>query len=185
MTTPFSPESLDREDRGWISQRVPCPGAVAGTVLRAARLSANLSTSRLAESAEVPEASVLAWEAGTAAVAAVPSPVVERLEAALRAAGAEPRLVADLAVGAWCDLVIITIAAGEEADCLLADPLAAADAFRELLTWAVADESPARYRRSAAPRRLLPAADLNLLAGIVQALEAVRPRPGPPAGPCS
>jgi transcriptional regulator with XRE-family HTH domain len=175
VATPSSQEFFIGEDVSEVSQQVPQGGAVAGTVLRSARLSAEISAAQLAEAADVPEADLLKWEEGSAALASVPLSVFERLETALKKAGAEPRLVADLVVGAWCDLVIIAIADGEQADGLLADPLVAEDSFNELLTWAVADQPPVRYRPYAGPHRLLPAADLNLTAGIIQALELIRP----------
>ena len=51
-------------------------------------------------------------------LAAVPLPEVERLQAALRKAGAELRLVADFGVAAWCDLVVVAMINDEDTTCL-------------------------------------------------------------------
>jgi hypothetical protein len=45
---------------------------------------------------------------------------LERLKAALLEADAEPRLVADIEVAAWCDLVIAAITHNEDTSCLIA-----------------------------------------------------------------
>ena len=174
MTTPYQPDVHTGVGRAKISRRIPPPGVVAGAVLHSARLSAGLSASQLAAAADVSESSLQAWEDGSVPLASVPIPVIERLEAALNSAGAERELVADLAVAPWCDLVIKTIADSEDTSCLLGDPVAGEDAFRELLAWAVADQPPTRHQRFAAPGRLLPAADLSLTAGIIEVLNTVR-----------
>src|SRR6266851_1940621 len=69
-------------DRGFL------PGVVAGAVLRAARLSAGMTEARLAIAANLPLKSIREWEEGSSLLAAVPLPEVERLQAALRKAGA-------------------------------------------------------------------------------------------------
>ena len=76
----------------------------------------------------------------------IPAARVERLERALREAGANTRLVADLEPAIWCDLVFRAIAACDDIACMLADPAASSDAFRELLAWRVTGQVPARYR---------------------------------------
>lgn len=131
------------------------PGIVAGAVLRSARRSAGLSTALLAAAIDVDETSITLWETGREPLASVSSPVIERLAAALRRMGAQPVLVADLFVAAWCDLVLGAIAEGDDASCLLADPLARDNAFSELLAWAMTGQPPARHRPYAPAGQLL------------------------------
>jgi len=173
VTSAFSPNDRTEHDASEVRQRKSRPGVVAGTVLRAARWSAVLSTAHLAVAVGVIEPVVLSWEAGTSPLTSVPMPQIQQLEDTLRAAGAEHQLVADLAVAIWCDLVIQAIADGQDTSCLLADPLASEDTFAELLAWCIADERPARYQPFTPPGRLLRAADLPLVAAIVHVLEAV------------
>jgi hypothetical protein len=90
-------------------------------------------------------------------VASVPLPEVERLQAALRQAGAEPTLVADFAAAAWCDLVAVAMINDEDTTCLMADPLSRHVAFGELLLWSLAGHIPPRYQRYADPSRPFPA----------------------------
>jgi hypothetical protein len=151
-----------------VGEHAALGGAVAGAVLRAARLSAGSSEMLLATAAGVEEAAVRAWEDGTDPLASVPVPQVGRLKAALRAAGAEPRLVADLDAATWCDLVILAITAGEDAVCLLADPLVREEAFADLLTWSLAGRVPARYRPYYTPGPLVPDGDLALVAAALR-----------------
>ena len=150
------------------------PGIVAAAVLRAACSSARMSEAFIARASGVSKDTIRSWADGTCALASVAVWQLERLEAALLTAGAEPALVADLGPAAWCDLVLEAIAAGEDTRLLLADPVAGTSAFRELLAWAVAGRVPARYRRyspsgplladSAAARRAIKA--LGPLAGV-------------------
>jgi hypothetical protein len=86
------------------------------------------------------------WEQGSSLLAAVPLPEVERLQTALRKAGAEPRLVADFAAAAWCDLVVAAMINDEDTTCLMADPLSRDAAFGELLLWSLAGHIPPRYQ---------------------------------------
>ena len=145
-------------------------GVVAGAVLRAARLSASLSEEQLVSGAGVSEATIRSWEDGSEALASVPVPQVDQLMAALRAADADPRLVADLDAAAWCDLIILALVDSEDASCLLADPLAREEAFGELLAWAIAGNVPVRYRPYAVKGPLLLAADIAVIAGMAQAV---------------
>lgn len=122
------------------------PGIVAGAVLRSARLSADLSQEDLAAVAGVTEQTVRAWEEGSSPLASVPLPRVARLEASLRTSGADPNLVADLGVAAWCDLVILAVARHEDTTCLMADPIAVDPAFAELLAWCLTGHVPERHQ---------------------------------------
>jgi transcriptional regulator with XRE-family HTH domain len=122
-------------------------GIVAGTVLRAAQLSAGLAQAELGEATNVEENTIAAWEDGIQSLADVPYPVLKKLETALTTAGAEPRLVSDLAAAVWCDLVVTAIADGRDVDCLMVDPAAAEEAFAELLTWSL----PVSGRGATAP----------------------------------
>jgi hypothetical protein len=122
------------------------PGVVAGAVLRAARLSAGMSEAELAVAANLPLKAIRDWEEGSSLLAAVPLSEVERLQAALRQAGAEPGLVADFAAAAWCDLVVVAMINGEDTTCLMADPLSRDVAFGELLLWSLAGHTPPRYQ---------------------------------------
>jgi hypothetical protein len=102
---------------------------------------------------------VLAWviarakhaghENGSRPLACVPFPQVQIVRDALRPAGAQDRLLADLDQAMWCDVVLAALAGGEDVSCLLADPLAAGPAFAELLGWVLNGKIPARYRRFA------------------------------------
>jgi transcriptional regulator with XRE-family HTH domain len=144
-----STASLDRPTGHPVGRSANCgflPGVVAGAVLRAARLSADMSEARLAIAAGLPAKAIRDWEEGSSLLAAVPLPEVERLQAALRQAGADPRLVADFAAAAWCDLVVVAMINGEDTTCLMADPLSRDAAFGELLLWSLAGHIPPRYR---------------------------------------
>jgi hypothetical protein len=156
---------------GETGQNLTHPGRVAGAVLRAARLSADhLTEARLAAAAGVSEEIIRHWEDGSLPLASVAAPQTERLATALRAAEADPRLVAELPVAAWCDLVILAIADNEDSGLLLADPMATEAAFRELLTWSISDQPPERYQPYANQTRLLPDADIAVVRGITQVL---------------
>jgi transcriptional regulator with XRE-family HTH domain len=150
------------------------PGAIAGAVLRSARLSAGASEAQLAASIGVSENTLSSWEAGTQPLASAPAPVIARVEAALTADGAEPALVADLTVAAWCDLVILAIGDAQDLNCLLVDSLATRASFRELLAWSVADEPPARYRPYVSQRRLIPVAGLKLVTEVVRTIDLLQ-----------
>lgn len=134
-------------------------GLIAAATLRAARLSASLSRRQLADAIYVRETDILSWEVGTTPLASTRVTVIEELKAALRAAGAEPDLIADMDAALWCDLVIEAITEYEDASCLLTDPQAAEPAFRELLAWAVGGKVPARYRPFADDAVAFPTAD--------------------------
>ena len=152
----------------------PHPGVVAGAVLRAARLSAGLSAAQLAARADTDEVTVRAWEDGSKSLAFAPYSQVEQLKTALRAAGSDPRLVADLDAAAWCDLVVGALADASDVTCLLADPVACEDGFRELLAWSLTGKVPSRYSPYAEARPLVDAADATLAAGVVQLVDLVR-----------
>jgi len=147
--TVASAASLDRPTSLYISRsanRGILPDMVAGAVLRAARLSAGLTDARLAIAAGLPLKAIREWEQGSSLLAAVPLPEVERLQAALRKAGAHPSLVADFATAAWCDLVVVAMINDEDTTCLMADPLSRDGAFGELLLWSLAGHIPPRYQ---------------------------------------
>jgi transcriptional regulator with XRE-family HTH domain len=144
-----STASLDRPTRHRVSSsanRGFLPGVVAGAVLRAARLSAGMSEAELAIAANFPLKAIWDWEGGSSLLAAVPLPQVERLQAALRKAGADPRLVADFAAAAWCDLVVVAMINDEDTTCLMANPLSRDVNFGELLLWSLTGHIPLRYR---------------------------------------
>lgn len=121
-------------------------GIVAGAVLRSARLSAGLSQENLAAITGASEETIRAWEEGSSPLASVPLPHVEMLEASLRASGADPDLVVDLRIAAWCDLVILALAHHEGTTCLMADPIALDPAFAELLAWCFRGHVPERHQ---------------------------------------
>ena len=170
--------SADDEVRGATGQascHLARPGAVAGAVLRGARLSADISEAALATASGVSEDTIRSWEHGTSPLASVPLPLVERLEAALIASGADPRLITDLDPAAWCDLVILAIAGNDESvTCLLADPVTSGAAFGELLAWCLAGRVPARHRPYAVLGPLL--ANSILTKRAIKAMDALHPR---------
>lgn len=124
----------------------PPAESVAGVVLQAARRSAGLSPRELAEALNLAEQTLRAWENGTEPLASVPIGQLDTLIATLRAADADPELVADIDAAAWCDVVLMTRARKEDTGCLLADPLASTRNFAELLDWVTAGNVPERYR---------------------------------------
>jgi len=172
--------SADDENRNaadQASRHLARPGAVAGAVLRAARLSAGITETVLATASGVGADTIRSWEDGTSPLASVPVPQVDRLAAALSASGAAPQLITDLDAAAWCDLVILAITGrryDEDAICLLADPVTSSDAFSELLAWCLADRVPARYRLYANRGPLL--AGSILIERAISALDAIYPR---------
>ena len=144
-----STASLDRPTRRRVTRsanRGFLPGMVAGCVLCAARQSAGMTQTRLAIAADLPLTAIREWEQGSSLLAAVPLTEVERLQAALMQAGAEPSLVADFAAAAWCDLVAVAMINDEDTTCLMADPLCRDVAFGELLLWSLAGHIPPRYQ---------------------------------------
>lgn len=143
-TTPSTSSSPDHHEPGREPQ--PAQGRIAGAVLRAARLSAGLSPRQLATALGLADTLILFWENGAEPLACVPVPRIDRLKTALRTAGAEAPLIADLDA-AWCDLVGQALIVREDASCLLADPLAQQPAFAELLLWLVGGKIPSRYSR--------------------------------------
>jgi len=128
---------------------------VAGAVLQAARLSANVTKNALAAAAGVTRNTLRSWESGSSPLASVPAPDVQRLETALGDCGANPRLVTDLAAAVWCDLIITAMDEDEDIGCLLADPITGEQAFRELLSWSLTGQIPARYRLYFTPAPLV------------------------------
>lgn len=155
MTCTTSLDALSGSDVRRIEDRGFRPGVVAGVVLRAARLSTGLTVARLAIAAGLPRKTIQEWEEGSSPLAAVPLPEVERLQAALRKAGAHPRLVADFSAASWCDLVILAMINDEDTTCLMADPLSREAAFGELLLWSLGGHIPPRYRPYADPGPLV------------------------------
>lgn len=147
-------------------------GVVAGTVLRAARLSAGLSQAALATAATVTPGIVRSWENGSRPLASVPMPDVAQLETALRVHGADQQLIADLCAAAWCDLIILAVADHEDPTCLIADPVTSEVPFRELLTWSLTGSVPARYRPYAAEQPLV---DPDLADRIMYVLDPIHP----------
>jgi transcriptional regulator with XRE-family HTH domain len=136
--------------RSAVSRRHPAEshlGAISGTVLRAARLSANVTKNALATAVGVSRTTIRSWESGSAPLASVPASDLRRLEDALASNGAEQQIVADLSHAMWCDLIFAAVNENEDVNCLLADPITAEDAFRQLLAWAMTGQVPARYRR--------------------------------------
>jgi len=130
-------------------------GIVAGTVLRAARLSAGVTETVLACEAGLPEELIRAWEDGSLAFASASETEAKQLKDALYGACAQDQLVADLDAAAWCDVLIAAISDQEDLSYILNDPIAGEKAFRELLAWAVGGQVPARYRRYFEPWPLL------------------------------
>ena len=153
---------------------------VAGTVLRAARLSAGLSQAALATAVQAALATavnvtpgiVRSWENGSHPLASVPMPDVAHLETALLTHGADQQLVADLSAAAWCDLIILAVADNEDPTCLIADPITSDFPFRELLAWSLTGRIPARYRPFAAGQSLV---GLDLAERIMYVLDAIYP----------
>lgn len=121
-------------------------GAVAGTVLWSARLSACVTETALAAVFNVSVTAVRDWQAGSSPLADLPQPQLAALRTALHDIGADQRIVADLDTAMWCDLVIGAIADNDDIRCLLADPIASEKAFAELLAWALAGTVPDRYQ---------------------------------------
>jgi transcriptional regulator with XRE-family HTH domain len=174
VTPSANPDGQANDQTGQLNDHTTHAGAVAGAVLRGARLSAGISEASLAAASGVAEDTVRSWEDGSSPLASLPLPRFESLEAALRDTGADQRIVADLAAAAWCDLIIVAITDHEDATCLTADPVTSEDAFGELLGWSLAGCVPARYVPYAAASPLL--ADSALVEQVVQALDAMDAR---------
>jgi transcriptional regulator with XRE-family HTH domain len=142
-----------------VGRRASLPGAVAGAVLRAARLSANLTVAGLAGATLVSPRRICRWERGDLPLGAESPATLTGLAAALLAAQADPMIVADLETAIWCDLIISGLTEGwlshldEPADALVL----------ELLAWAASGMAPARYIPYTEPAPLLPASDAQLI----------------------
>lgn len=128
-----------------ISGDQPPAESVAGVVLQSTRRSAGLSPQELAEALHLAERTVRAWENGTESLASAPIGQLDDLIATLRAADADPELIADIDAAVWCDIVLTAMADKEDASCLLADPLATSRNFADLLGWVTTGAIPARY----------------------------------------
>ena len=126
-------------------------GTVAGAVLRASRRSARASTTTLATSASVPKNTITAWENGSSPLASQLMPTLQGLTAALAALGADPHLTGDLDAAIWCDLIFTAIGQHEDIICLLAEPITNDRRFRDLLSWTLGGQIPARYARYLPP----------------------------------
>ncbi len=170
VTASASPNGRTNDKTGQPNDRIAHAGVVAGAVLRGARMSAGVSEASLAAASGVGEDTVRSWEDGSSPLASLPLPHLEGLEAALRDAGADQRIIADLGAAAWCDLIILAISGHEDAACLTADPVTSEDAFGELLAWSLAGRVPVRYRPYAAPGPLF--ADSALIERVILALGA-------------
>ena len=174
MTPSASPNGRAKDQADQLNDHTARAGVVAGAVLRGARLSAGISEATLAAASGVTADTVRSWEDGSSSLASLPLPRLEGLEAALRDARADQRIVADLCAAAWCDLIIVAITGHEDATCLTADPVTSEDAFGEMLAWSLAGRVPARYIPYAAAGPLL--ADSALVERVVQALAAMDAR---------
>jgi DNA-binding transcriptional regulator YiaG len=144
-------------------------GPVAGAVLRSARRSGHASQATLAAACGVTANTIRAWEDGSAPLTSVPMPQIEAVIAALHDAGACRLLTADLAVAAWCDLIIAAVAAAEDVTSLLADPTTTEEAFSQLMAWCLEGHVPRRYRPYASVRAIL--SERALIDRIRQAIE--------------
>ena len=123
----------------------PRPATVAGSVFRAACQSAPVSDEALASASGLRPEDIRALEDGSEALASMPLPEVSHLQNALRQAGADPQLVADIVAAAWCDVVLEAMFNGEDMSCLMADPISRETAFGELFLWSLGGQVPARY----------------------------------------
>ncbi len=90
VTSSACPDVHARLDPGRRDHRLTRPGLVAAAVLRATRLSASIDEASLAAAAQVTERTVWAWERGSAPLASIPAPDLDKLQAALSDAGADP-----------------------------------------------------------------------------------------------
>jgi transcriptional regulator with XRE-family HTH domain len=180
VNTIASLNSVPTTDAPQVAQPSSSSGSVAGTVLRAARLSAGLTQSQLAAAVDADERAVTAWEDGAGPLASLPYTLIQRLEGTLVAAGADPALARDLTAATWCDLVIEAITDSEDIRCLMSDPIAAEEAFAELVAWSISGHRPARYRPYAGPGPLL-RNDCAFAAIAIQHLGATMPVPSPQA----
>lgn len=174
MSTSPNLSSVSTADEAEKTRLAPPTSTVAGTVLRAIRLSARLTQAQLADAIGAEEAIIAGWEDGADPLTAVAYPTLERLETELTAARAEPDLVSDLTLAIWCDLVIAAVAASEDISCLMADPTAAEEAFSELLAWSAGGQRPERYLSYVASGPVLQPADLELTAMAITLSRAAR-----------
>jgi hypothetical protein len=78
--------------------------------------------------------------------------------------------VKDLTIALWCALVIGATAGSHDVTCLMADPVAAEDAFGELLAWSATDQRPERYNQYAGQGPLLHPTDLDRIAESIRRL---------------
>ena len=152
------------------------PGVIAGAVLRAARLSANLARGRLARKLCVRRATVRGWENGTMPLFGLPYGQLHQLAETLNSFGATVgNDLNELLLASQCDMLIISMVSGEEnyAD---VPPIgertpegAAADA---LLRWAAQGAIPTDYVKLAPATPLLANLDMKRLAEVAHELES-------------
>jgi transcriptional regulator with XRE-family HTH domain len=152
------------------------PGVIGGAIIQATRKSARMSRRKLAKLLTVSPDTVRSWEDGTCALFCVPYADLCRLAAALDQAGAKVRCeVAELVLGAQCDLLVTGILQGFE-DYAEVPPVdedsTEGEAARDLLRWALAGVLPERFRHFAPTRPLLVAKDLTAFVLLARELSA-------------
>jgi DNA-binding transcriptional regulator YiaG len=152
------------------------PGAIGGTLIRAARRSAHLTQLRLARTLKVSTATVRAWENGTIPLFSIPYGQLQGLAAVLNQAGAHVgHELSELLLASQRDLLITSMLHGSE-NYAEVPPIeqhgSEAERARELIRWALTGVVLDRYRQHAPPSPLLDEADIRLFIAIASDLQA-------------
>jgi transcriptional regulator with XRE-family HTH domain len=170
------PEELRIDSRLASREYAPVspPGVIAGAILRAARLSANLARGRLARKLRVRRTTVRGWECGTIPLFGAPYGQLHQLAEILNGFGATVgNDLNELLLACQCDMLVIGMLSGEETYAEV-PPIgertpegAAADA---LLRWAAQGAVPTEYAKLAPATPLIAGPDMTRLADAAREL---------------
>ena len=150
------------------------PGVIAGAVIRAGRLSANITRRHLARNLSVRQATIRGWEAGTIPLSGVPYGQICLLAKALTSAGSAIGIgLNELLLACQCDVMIAGMLSGDENYAEvppIGENTPEGKAASALLRWAAQGAVPSEYGDLLPTAPLLAAADVRRLAEVAHEL---------------